>query len=331
VKGLVAILVIWAVGRHILRVWNDLSRHEVSVRIQPVWLVVAGLLYLGGLSCCGRFYERILHASSGPIGLGPALRAYLVSHLGKYVPGKAMVVVMRAGMSVPFGARGATAAIATFYETLVMMAAGSLIAAIGFAFASDSPALEIAVPRYGKVELRTYQVACLLSLMLALAFLVVVLPSVFQMLSRLVSMPFPMVGPELLPRLSPGLLIHGLMWSSTAWILLGASQLEVAHALLPIGASDYVSLVPVVTASVALATVAGFVVAVLPGGLGVREGVLMYALAPAMGEDLAVVAALVLRLVWVAAELLAAAVLVPLGPWYLRKPGLPLESDLGQS
>ena len=35
--------------------------------------------------------------------LVPALRAYLVSHLGKYVPGKAMVVVMRSGMVVPFG------------------------------------------------------------------------------------------------------------------------------------------------------------------------------------------------------------------------------------
>ena len=67
-----------------------------------------------------------------------------------------------------------------------------------------------------------------------------------------------------------------------------------------------------VIASVALATVAGFVVAVLPGGLGVREGVLMSALAPALGSDRAVVAALTLRLVWVAAELAAAVVLVPL-------------------
>ena len=67
-----------------------------------------------------------------------------------------------------------------------------------------------------------------------------------------------------------------------------------------------------VIASVALATVAGFVVAVLPGGLGVREGVLMSALAPALGPDRAVVAALMLRLVWVAAELAAAAVLVPM-------------------
>jgi uncharacterized membrane protein YbhN (UPF0104 family) len=330
VKALVAILVVWAVGRHVLRVWNDLSRHEVSVRVQAVWLVVAGFLYLGGLACCGRFYERVLHASSGPIALGPALRAYLVSHLGKYVPGKAMVVVMRAGMSVPFGARGATAAIATFYETLVMMAAGSLIAALGFTVAGDSPSLQIDIPRHGKVMLQTYHMASLLSLALALAFLVVVLPRVFRMLSRLVSMPFPLVGPEVLPPLSPGLLIQGLLWSSAAWVLLGASQLEVAHAFLPKGTSDYLALAPVVIASVALATVAGFVVAVLPGGLGVREGVLMYALAPAMGEDLAVVAALVLRLVWVAAELLAAAVLLPLGPWYHRKSSSIVEADPGQ-
>jgi glycosyltransferase 2 family protein len=48
----------------------------------------------------------------------------------------------------------------------------------------------------------------------------------------------------------------------------------------------------------------------------VREGVLMSALAPALGNDHAVVAALSLRLVWVAAELIAAAVFCP---WFRRR------------
>ena len=69
---------------------------------------------------------------------------------------------------------------------------------------------------------------------------------------------------------------------------------------------------PVVIAAVALATAAGFVVAVMPGGLGVREGVLITPLTPALGPDLSVVAAFLLRLVWVVAELAAAAVLVPM-------------------
>ena len=85
------------------------------------------------------------------------------------------------------------------------------------------------------------------------------------------------------------------------------------------GLSMAVSLVPAVIASVALATVAGFVIAVLPGGLGVREGVLMSTLAPALGSDHAVIASLLLRLVWVAAELVAALILVP---WCRHPPSM---------
>jgi hypothetical protein len=311
-KAVIAVIVILAVGRHVLRTWNDIRRHELTVTVRPLWLVVSGLFYLAGLVCCGRFYEQVLRASPTPIGLGPAVRAYLISHLGKYVPGKAMVVVLRAGMSAAAGARASTAAIATFYETLVMMASGSLIAAMGFALAGGSPILSGEVPVLGYVRFGLYPLASLLSLGLGAAFLVVVAPPVFRRLSHAISLPFPSVGAEAVPAFSVGLLARGLCWTALAWVLLGASQLETAHGLGSLGLSQHLALAPVVTASVALATVAGFVVAVLPGGLGVREGVLMYALAPALGEDLAVVAALALRLVWVAAELLAAVLLLPL-------------------
>ncbi len=314
VKSLVAVVVLWAVGRHVLRTWNDLGDRRSSIQFDPLWLVGSGILYLAGLSAYGRFFERILHASPGPVGLVPALRAYLVSHLGKYVPGKAMVVVMRAGMVVPFGARASTAAIATFYETLVMMAAGGLVAAAGFATAAGSDRVNFALPVLGPVNVPVYRLAALAGLGLGLAFLILVLPRVFGRIAGLVSSPIPGVGLEALPRLSGRLLVQGLLWSTAGWVLLGLSQLAVVRAFDPEGARALVvlGLVPVVIASVALATVAGFVVAVLPGGLGVREGVLMSALAPALGSDRSVVAALMLRLVWVAAELAAALVLVPL-------------------
>jgi uncharacterized membrane protein YbhN (UPF0104 family) len=212
-----------------------------------------------------------------------------------------------------------------------MMAAGGLISALGFALAAGSPRVAFIIPAYGTLSLGIYQVAGLLGLGLGAAFLVVVAPPVFRRLSLLVSLPFPRVGPDALPKFSAGLLVEGLLWSAGAWILLGASLLEVAHALRPMGRSESMALVPMVTAGVALATVAGFVIAVLPGGLGVREGVLMYVLAPAIGEDLAVVAALALRLVWVVAELLAAAVLLPLGPWYRLHRGLNRSREAGSS
>jgi uncharacterized membrane protein YbhN (UPF0104 family) len=314
VKAVVAAVVLWAVGRHVLHTWHDLADHRIALRFAPAWLAISGLLYLSGLSAYGVFYTQILGASATPIPLVPALRAYLVSHLGKYVPGKAMVVVMRAGMSVPFGARASTAAIATFYETLVMMAAGGLVGAAGFAMAGDSGRVAFTLPGWGPLNLPLYRLAALSGLGLGLAFLVVVSPPVFARLAGLISLPIPGVGPEALPRLSARLLGQGLFWSSIGWILLGLSQLAVVHAMedATVTEGPAFGLLPVVTAAVAMATVAGFLVAVMPGGLGVREGVLMSALSPALGPDRAVVAALMLRLVWVAAELAAAAVLVPI-------------------
>jgi hypothetical protein len=313
VKSVVAIVVLWGVGRHVIRTWDDLRHQSISLHFEPSWLACSGLLYLAGLTAYGRFFERILRSSSSPVGLMPALRAYLISHLGKYVPGKAMVVVVRAGMVTPFGARASTAAIATFYETLVMMAAGGLIAAVGFAPAAGSHVMDFVMPAWGRVAIPVYRIAALSGLVLGLAFLVLVVPPVFRRLVRLVSLPIRGVGPDASPRYSARLLVQGFFWCSGGWGLLGLSQLAVVRAFDPPGAAALVALglAPVVIASVALATVTGFVVAVLPGGLGVREGVLMSALAPALGSDHAVVAALALRLVWVVAELSAAAVLFP--------------------
>ena len=58
-------------------------------------------------------------------------------------------------------------------------------------------------------------------------------------------------------------------------------------------------------ACVSLATVAGFV-SLLPGGIGVRELVLIPLLGPTIGPANAIIAAIVIRLVWLASELLGA-------------------------
>ena len=209
-KAAIALLVLWGVGRQMLRTWSDLQHRELAIEPRPIFLLLSGVVYVAGLSCCAFFYENILSASTTPIASLPAYRAYLVSHLGKYVPGKAMVVVMRAGMSAEHGARGATAAIATFYETLVMMAAGGLIAALGFALGGPSPSMAVTLPALGRITMPFYRLAGLFAMGLGLAFLVVVLPPCFRRLALMVSLPLPGVGPEVLPRFSAGLLARGL-------------------------------------------------------------------------------------------------------------------------
>lgn len=312
-KAAVAVIVLWGVGRHVLRTYDDLKARSESLHFNPLWLGLSGLFYLAGLLACAVFYKRILECSPTPVGFLPAWRAYIVSHLGKYVPGKAMVVVLRSGLVVPSGGRASTAAIATFYETLVMMCSGGLVAAVGFASGPDSERLGFAIAGWGPIELPIYRICALAGLVLCLVFLVVVLPPVFERAAGLVTLPIPGIGPDAFPRITGRLLCRGLFWSSGGWVLLGLSQLAVIRSFDPAGAAGVAAagLAPVVIASVALATVAGFVVAVLPGGIGVREGVLMSARGPVLGNDPAVVAAISLRLVWVAAELVAAAVFFP--------------------
>ena len=329
VKSAVAIAVLWAVGRLVLLTYSDLQARSESLHFEPKWLAVSAILYLAGLFACAVFYLRILQSSPAPVALLPAWRAYIVSHLAKYVPGKAMVVVVRSGMVVPFGGRASTAAIATFYETLVMMCAGSLVAAAGFAGSTRIETAELSLRGFNLVNLPVYRVAALPALGLALAFLVVVLPPVFVRVAGLITLPIPGVGRDALPNITGRLLVQGLFWSSGGWILLGLSHLAVIRSFDPAGADRVAALglAPVVIASVALATVAGFVVAVLPGGLGVREGVLMWALEPALGREHAVIAALSLRLVWVAAEIVAAAVFFPMFRRASSAVGLPRDRD----
>lgn len=319
VKTTLALLVIAAVARQIVRTVHELSARGETLRLDPAWLAAAVALYTLGLVPFGLFYARLLQSSATPVGWQPALRAYLVSHLGKYVPGKALVVVMRAGLSVPFGARPATAAIATLYETLVMMVAGGAIAALGFAFA---PSRWVVLPLGA---LGTWRAPLpLLGVAAAAVFALLVEARVFRRLVRLVSLPFPNVGPDAIPRLGAGLLALGLLWAALGWTLMGLSQVAVLRGLGfgPIGLAH----TPAVVASVALATVAGFAVPISPGGLGVREWVLWTSLGSLIDRDRAVVAALALRLAWVVGEVLAGALFYSLRMTSQRsspKPSLP--------
>ena len=56
-------------------------------------------------------------------------RAYYVGHLGKYVPGKALVVIIRTGLISGPRVDTTVAAVSIFIETLTMMAVGAFLAA----------------------------------------------------------------------------------------------------------------------------------------------------------------------------------------------------------
>ena len=288
-KVLVVVVVFWFVRHTIYDAIEQLSQH--SLRLRPGWLIAAAGIYLLGLFPAGMFWHRLLIILGQDARLGETLRAYYIGHLGKYVPGKAMVVVIRAGLIRGHRVNTGVAAASVFYETLTMMSVGALLAAGILA-----------------VWFREHLFFCLVAVGLMVAAGLPILPPVFRRLARLarVGRYDPLIA-EKLERIGLGTLLWGVAAMAISWLLLGISFWAVLQAMSVEGAGLTAHL-PLYVASVSLAMVAGFL-SLIPGGAVVRELVLTELIAPHFGSSVALVSAVVLRLVWLGGELVISGIL----------------------
>src|SRR5205823_2366687 len=182
-------------------------------RLRPAWLAACAACYIIGLGFWGAFWLRLLHR----LGLRPpaaaAFRAYYVSHLGKYVPGKAWAILMRATL-LP-DVRPGAAALTAAYETLTTMAAGALIAAavIPWLLAGQE---SLGAQAIGLLVLATMPI----------------LPGVFNAVIARIARPF--VDPtDPLPGVRWTALPEGLLVTAIGWAWLGLSVLALIQALIP--------------------------------------------------------------------------------------------------
>ena len=288
---------------------------------RPQWLAVAGVLYLLGIGFSGLYWRRLLRGFGHTPDLRSVARAYYVGHLGKYVPGKAWALFLRASLIHGAGVPGGLATVTAFYEVLVTMASGLLVAA-GL-FAALSPATRAGVEwdllgrlftrqaaAHGVIDRNT---AVLLSLLLLVPVLTPILPPLFNRVVHHVSLPFREKDTPA-PTIPWSSLGEGLALTACGWLVLGASLAVVVSVA---GELPLNELPPAflgrLTAILGLAYVAGFL-SLLPGaGLGSREIVLILFLTPELQERmhadpekagaLAAQAVVLLRLVWTTAEL----------------------------
>jgi glycosyltransferase 2 family protein len=321
-KAVLWLLILYLIGRQFAR---DLRRPELAQRsLHAGWLVLSSLLYIVGLALSALYWDRLLgHLGARP-PLGQTVRAYYIGHLGKYLPGKAWSLLLRTGLVRDYGVGLGVAALTTFYEVLTTMAAGVLVAAVLFAVLGTDAGAELNAqtlrhllwleqPDEGGLQ---RPVVVLMSLLLFAAIVVPLHPAIFNRLAHRMSLPFRERDAAQLPHLRLVYLLEGLAMTAIGWLLLGASF---AATLRGIVGADW-PLFDVRTARLpaimGLSYVIGFVVLIAPGGLGVREFLLTLLLTPeligvqgmgvAEARAIVVLAVLVLRLVWTAAELLTA-------------------------
>lgn len=259
----------------------------------PGWLGAAGLAYAIGMLPAAWFWRACLLRLDQPAPAGLTLYAYCLGHLGKYFPGKAMVIVLRVGVLAPLRVLKVATTLTIFMETLTMMAVGSALAAICL---------------YAlRLDWRWTVLACGLML---LTFLPTLPPLLREVLRRTQRSVAPALMKVWLGRIDWTLLGSGWLAMTLTWIANGLSLYCVLRASpsAEFAAVQWSTIALSSLGACAMAVVLGFV-SFLPGGAGVREVVLSTMLTPMVGPIAALAAAVWIRVVWLMTELMMVLIL----------------------
>ena len=299
------VIVIWATRKTLsgaLAEFERVRREGGDISISLGYAFLAGAAYFFGFLPAAWFWYRVLNWLGQEVSFFRALRAYCIGQLGKYVPGKAWVVILRASLVQGKGVQPAMAAAGVFLETLTMMSVGAVLAILYL------------VINLGKNP-QLFWVALGLFILVTLPTLPPLFRPILRFIAKKGGRQEVLMAVE---RLGFARLAQGWLAMCLLWVMYGVSLSLTLRALGVDSAMD-LSMLPSMVPAVALATVAGFLVLVLPGGIGAREFVLIAVLAPALTghaqdpsgispELVAVLAAGLLRLIWLITEAVVAAV-----------------------
>lgn len=291
----VALVVIW-ITKTFWDAGDEFSAVPFSWRdLDLFYVVLSALGYLSGLLCFGLFWHLALIAMGQRPTLLESLRSYTLSHLGKYVPSKALVVVIRSDRVSSARVHRSVAVVGVFVETLGMMAVGGILASL------------LLITGYGGVHDSGW--LTLLAVGLAVGSSVGASPPIFRFVLRyLIKRRGISTLAEAIDGLSWRFFIKGWFLAALGWWCFSGSMVCLLHAFPPNESGPILDPAgyPQVMVAVSLSMITGFV-SLLPGGAGVRELVISTLLTPLIGPSLAMISAISLRFVWLLCELGAAA------------------------
>jgi glycosyltransferase 2 family protein len=306
VKWSLFLLVLFFVGRHARHLWGDLDSQTLQLRWG--WLALAIIASVVAWVPSIWYWRQLLSRLGWKPSWLPLLRAYYCSHPAKYVPGKALVILLRATLLRSSGVPAATTAYTVTLETLTYMAAGVVTMVLLL------PTIVAKLPQFDALAAVARE-----PIWRTCSFVVAIIGSLVGLgvLSRL-SVYFakkmkgavPAMGTLDQPIPVP-VFARGLLLFLGAWWLQGMTLGLTLQAISP-SPIDWNGW-PLWTGAAAVSMVGGFLAVFAPGGLGVREGLLIELLREQVGPQEAVAAALLWRAVTLVGELLIAGTLFPLG------------------
>jgi uncharacterized membrane protein YbhN (UPF0104 family) len=264
--------------------WQALAAYQWQ--FQPGWLLPSFLLLAGGMLLEMSIWRWLLGSLGGHLRWRRAAQTWFLSNIVRFIPGNIWQLLGMAELAADDGVSRLTTFTSIVLHQVLSIAAGATLAALYFALAGHSAWLELIRPLLWLVPLG----------------LLLCHPRVLQwILNRGLAL---LRRPPIQVTLSGRQLIAALLGYGAAWLLTGSGFALLAAAITPITAPQFAALVATWTA----AYVIGYLSLVTPGGLGVREGIMVLLLTPLFPAPIPTVIALAARLWTIVAEAVGAAV-----------------------
>jgi uncharacterized membrane protein YbhN (UPF0104 family) len=262
--------------------WNDVI--SLKWRLEPGLFAVATVVLALSYVLVAWLWGLAMARASG-LGTVAGARIWFLSNLARYVPGNVWSYVGAVELARREGVARRT--------TLAVMALTQVLS-VGVALAAGLPVLLAERARLGRPALLGALVVVALAALAALFR---------RRLLGLARRRLPGFDPATLAP-SAGTVVLLVAGYAAYWVVTGLAFATLVASLYPLAAAD----VPLVVAAYAAAYAAGFLALLTPAGLGVREGVLVIALAPVLPAGPALVVALVSRVWMMLVELAGAGV-----------------------
>jgi hypothetical protein len=280
-------------GYEIWRQWADI--HHALARIGPLAALGALVALLFMQFATLRTWQVLLAGLGSPLPVPVAGRIFFIGQLGKYLPGSVWPVLMQMELGAAYKVPRAKSASASVLTMLLSLLTGLITALVTLPFAAHSTGylwVFLAAP---------VLIGCLhpkvLNPLLRLAF----------RLARRPAPDEPLTGRAL---------AHALAWSFAAWGFNGLQIWLLSVKLgAPLGQAALLSL-----GGYAFAWCVGFLVIFASAGIGIRELLLVAALAPMLGTPAATAVALVSRVVTTVSDLMVAGAAALSRPRAARQP-----------
>lgn len=262
--------------------WSQAREAVVEL---PLWVlpsaVLAGML---GLAAQMLAWRSLLAGLGSPLPRTVAARVMFVGQLGKYLPGSVWAFVAQVELARDWNVPRSRGAAATLVAIAVTVAVSLAVAAVALPLSS----VEAARRWWWALAAAPVVLACLHPRVLGWGIGLVARP--FARFREVAE-----AGPL---RIGGGAVAASVGWTLVAWVPLGAHVWLLTWA---VGGPALASVGPAVGAY-ALAWTLGLLVVFAPAGLGVREVVLVVALAPVVDAGAALVVAVLSRLVMTVAD-----------------------------